>query len=76
MLNHRPSPGGRLRRSPDTRTGQRGVVLILALIVLLSSNKKIMKEWTNRPLTTVLGWMVTVFMGVASLLTIWYLVLG
>ncbi len=50
--------------------------LILALIVLIASNKKIMKEWTNKPHTTFLGWTITGVMGIASLLTIWYLITG
>ena len=33
--------------------------VILALIVIISSNKKIMGDWVNRRRTTWLGWMVT-----------------
>jgi len=36
--------------------------IILALIVLISSNRKIMGKWTNKPLTTGIGWLVTLIM--------------
>lgn len=49
---------------------------ILVLIVLLSSNRKLMKEWTNGPVTTFLGWIITMIMALASILTIWFLVHG
>jgi NRAMP (natural resistance-associated macrophage protein)-like metal ion transporter len=41
-----------------------GVVapVILICIVLLSSNKKVMGRWANKPLTTVIGWVVVVLM--------------
>ena len=47
---------------------------ILAVIVLISSNPKIMKTWTNHPLVTALGWIITGFMALASILTIWYII--
>jgi NRAMP (natural resistance-associated macrophage protein)-like metal ion transporter len=40
--------------------------VVLVLIVLISSNKKIMGEWTNKPLTTFIGWLVTAIMVVAG----------
>lgn len=40
--------------------------LVLFLIVVISSNKKIMGEWVNRRPITILGWMVTLLMGVAG----------
>lgn len=41
--------------------------IILLLIVLLSSNKKLMGRWVNRRLTTSVGWVVVLFMtGVAG----------
>lgn len=40
--------------------------VVLALIVLLSSNRKIMGEWVNKPSTTWLGWGVTGLMMVAG----------
>ncbi|HEY5549722.1 MAG TPA: divalent metal cation transporter [Candidatus Saccharimonadales bacterium] len=40
--------------------------LILALIVIISSNKRIMGEWANRPLTNLLGWSVTSLMVLAG----------
>jgi Mn2+/Fe2+ NRAMP family transporter len=39
----------------------------LALIVLISSNKKIMGEWVNRPLDTAVGWFTTGLMTVAGI---------
>jgi Mn2+/Fe2+ NRAMP family transporter len=49
--------------------------IILCLIVLMSSNRKIMGEWANRPLTKVFGWGVTGLMavaGVGTLITLFY----
>ncbi len=40
--------------------------IVLLLIVRLSSNRKVMGDWANRPLTTVLGWAVTGLMAVAG----------
>jgi NRAMP (natural resistance-associated macrophage protein)-like metal ion transporter len=48
--------------------------IILALVVLISSNKKVMGHWANRRLTTLAGWFITLLMagvgvaGIASLL--------
>lgn len=50
--------------------------LILAVIVLLSSNRQIMKEWTNHPAITFLGWLITAVMAAASLTTLWFLIKG
>ncbi|HET6924414.1 MAG TPA: divalent metal cation transporter [Candidatus Saccharimonadales bacterium] len=44
--------------------------VILALIVLLSSNRKVMGKWTNKPSTTIIGWLVTLLMTVASIAAI------
>jgi len=33
--------------------------IILLMIVLISSNKKVMGEWVNKPSTTFMGWFVT-----------------
>jgi len=44
--------------------------IILALIVLISSNRKVMGKWTNKPLTTAIGWLVTAIMTVASVAAI------
>ncbi len=33
--------------------------LILALIVIISSNKKVMGRWTNKRSTTIFGWFIT-----------------
>lgn len=40
--------------------------VVLALIVIISSNQKIMGRWVNRPSTTWLGWSVTAVMMVAG----------
>lgn len=40
--------------------------VILSLIVLISSNKKIMGDWANKPLTTLLGWVVVTIMGLSG----------
>ena len=52
-----------------------GVVapVVLVLIVLISSNKKIMGEWVNKKSTTWLGWAVTALMAVAGGAAIWSL---
>ena len=44
--------------------------LILGLIVLISSNRKIMGKWTNKPGTTAIGWFVTAIMSAASVAAI------
>lgn len=52
-----------------------GVVapLVLALIVIISSNEKIMGKWVNKKSTTWLGWGVTSIMIVAGGAAIWSL---
>lgn len=40
--------------------------VVLALIVIISSNKKIMGQWTNRKSTTWLGWIITLIMVAAG----------
>lgn len=47
--------------------------MVLAPIVILSSNKKIMGEWVNKPLTKFLGWVVTGLMAIAGLAAIYSL---
>lgn len=44
--------------------------IILAPIVLLSSNKTIMGEHANRPITTIVGWTTTIIMAVVGIATI------
>ena len=44
--------------------------IILALIVIISSNRKVMGPWTNKRLTTCLGWIVTSIMAVAGVAAI------
>ncbi len=41
--------------------------VILFLIVVLSSSRKVMGEWANKPLVTTIGWIVTGLMTVAGL---------
>ncbi len=45
--------------------------VILALIVLLSSSKKVMGDRVNKPVITVIGWIVTSVMAVAGIATIY-----
>lgn len=40
--------------------------VVLVLIVLISSNKKIMGEWVNGRLTKIIGWVATIIMVVAG----------
>jgi len=40
--------------------------VILVLIVILSSSKKVMGDWVNKPYVTALGWIVTILMIVAG----------
>lgn len=44
--------------------------IVLCLIVLISSNKHVMGEWVNKPLTTILGWLTTVLMAAAGIAAI------
>ncbi|HVI60563.1 MAG TPA: divalent metal cation transporter, partial [Candidatus Saccharimonadales bacterium] len=45
--------------------------IVLCLIVLISSNRKIMGPWTNRRSTTFLGWSVTTLMAVSGIAAIY-----
>lgn len=45
--------------------------IVLIPIVYISSSKKIMGEWVNKPLTTVFGWMITGLMTLACLATLY-----
>lgn len=47
--------------------------IILAAIVRLSSNPKVMKEWVNTPFVTFLGWLITAAMTAVAFFTIWFL---
>ena len=40
--------------------------IVLALIVIISSNKKVMGRWTNKRSTTAVGWGVTMIMAVVG----------
>ena len=44
--------------------------LVLLPIVLISSNRKIMGEWTNHRSTTIIGWLVVALMTVAGIAAI------
>lgn len=44
--------------------------VVLYFIVKLSSSKKVMGQWRNRPLVTGIGWLTTAFMGVAGVAAI------
>ena len=45
--------------------------VVLAFIVLLSSNQRIMGRWVNKRTTTVVGWSVTSIMALAGTAAIW-----
>lgn len=45
--------------------------VVLALIVITSSNRKIMGEWVNKRSTVWLGWIITAIMAVAGLAAIY-----
>lgn len=47
--------------------------IILTLILLISSNSKIMGRWKNRRLTTAIGWATTAMMTVSGIAAIWAL---
>lgn len=44
--------------------------IVLALIVLISSNKKVMGHWVNKRYVTIIGWALTAIMTVASIAAI------
>ncbi|HVC35984.1 MAG TPA: Nramp family divalent metal transporter [Candidatus Dormibacteraeota bacterium] len=44
--------------------------VVLVLIVLISSNHHIMGEWKNKPLTTFIGWLVTIMMAISGVAAI------
>jgi len=47
--------------------------VILFFIVRISSSKKHMGHWANRPLTTAIGWLVFLLMSAAAVAAIWTL---
>lgn len=47
--------------------------IILALIVIISSNRKVMGHWTNKRPTTYLGWLITILMAASGVAGIWAL---
>lgn len=47
--------------------------VVLVLIVLISSNKRVMGEWVNRPITKFIGWSATIVMIAAGAGAIWSL---
>lgn len=44
---------------------------VLFFIVRLSSNRKLMGHWVNRPVTTFFGWFTTILMAAAGLAALW-----
>jgi NRAMP (natural resistance-associated macrophage protein)-like metal ion transporter len=40
--------------------------LVLALIVIIASNKKVMGRWTNKKSTQIVGWSITTLMGIVG----------
>lgn len=48
--------------------------IILLFIVLISSNKQIMGRWTNKPFTTVMGWLVILLMTASGIAAIYSLI--
>jgi NRAMP (natural resistance-associated macrophage protein)-like metal ion transporter len=48
--------------------------IVLFLIVILASNKKIMGEWVNTPVRAILGWFIAIIMSIAGLGAIWALI--
>ena len=48
--------------------------VILFLIVLISSNRKVMGRWTNKPLTTAIGWLVVALMTTSGVAAIYSLI--
>ena len=50
--------------------------VVLVLIVGISANKKIMGSRVNHPITTLLGWLITLVMVIAGLATIFSLING
>ena len=44
--------------------------VVLVFIVLLSSNKKVMGEWVNKPSTTIIGWVITLIMAASGIAAI------
>jgi NRAMP (natural resistance-associated macrophage protein)-like metal ion transporter len=47
--------------------------VVLLFIVLIASNKKIMGEWVNSKLATIIGWTVVVLMTAAGAAALWVL---
>jgi NRAMP (natural resistance-associated macrophage protein)-like metal ion transporter len=50
--------------------------LLLMVIVYLASREAIMKDWKNSKLQSFLGWLITGIMTVASVATIWFLIIA
>ncbi len=49
---------------------------ILAVVVLMSSDRKVMGEWANAGLSKFFGWLITIIMALAAIATIWFLIKG
>ncbi len=48
--------------------------VVLFLIMVIASNKKIMGEWVNGPWSKAIGWFITVIMIVAGLAALYSLI--
>lgn len=44
--------------------------VVLVFIMLISSNRKIMGEWANGPVTKIVGWLTTILMTIAGIAAI------
>lgn len=44
--------------------------IVLVLIVLISANHRVMGEWVNKPIITLLGWIVVALTGIAGIAAI------
>lgn len=47
--------------------------IILVQIVLIASNRHIMREWVNGPVSKTIGWIATILMAVSGIAAIWAL---
>jgi NRAMP (natural resistance-associated macrophage protein)-like metal ion transporter len=47
--------------------------IILVQIVLIASNRHIMKEWVNGPVSKTIGWVATLLMAISGIAAIWSL---
>jgi Mn2+/Fe2+ NRAMP family transporter len=50
--------------------------LILATIIIIASDKKVMGKWASGPVAKTIGWIITVLMAIAGVAAVWALVTG